>query len=177
MRVLFAILVLIFFGCNSNKNNQYSSEFNQLLEKKQFTVVVTYSVDCPVSQLYTSVLKDISASLPSDSFQCVLLKVNAKEHWDINISGFQVIDSVALGIAQSIGFDVFPEVAVVNSTGTVLYKGAIDGRVKEIGNTHFRPLQNEMYLKTALTQLRKKQQISKPLTIAKGCFIEYNKNP
>jgi hypothetical protein len=170
-------LVLVFVGCTSNKNSQDPSELNHILEIKPFTLVVTYSIDCPVSQLYTSVLKDISASLPSDSFQCVLLKVNAKEHWDINMPGFQVIDSVALGIAQSIGFDVFPEVAVMNSTGTVLYKGAIDGRVKEIGNTHFKPLPNTMYLNNALTQLRKKQQISKPLTNAKGCFIEYNKNP
>jgi hypothetical protein len=65
----------------------------------------------------------------------------------------------------------------MNAKGELLYIGAIDGRVKEIGNTHFRPLPNEMYLKSALTQLRKKQQISKPLTNAKGCFIEYNKNP
>ena len=73
--------------------------------------------------------------------------------------------------------EVFPEVAVLNSTGTVLYKGAIDGRVKEIGNTHFKPLLSELYLNNALTQIRKKQQIKMPTTISKGCFIEYNKKP
>jgi hypothetical protein len=177
MRIFIAILVLIFVGCNSNKNNQFPSKFNQILEKKTFTVVVTYSVDCPVSQLYTSVLKDISASLPKDSFQCILLKVNAQENWDIDMPGFLVIDTGALDIAKGIRMEVFPEVAIVNSSGIIFYKGAIDGRVKEIGNTHFKPLPNEMYLNNALTQLRKKQQISKPLTNAKGCFIEYNKNP
>jgi hypothetical protein len=177
MRVLFAILVLIFFGCNSNKNNQYPSKFNQILGKKPFTLVVTYSVDCPVSQLYTSVLKDVSASLPLDSFQCLLLKVNANENWDFAMNHFKVIDSGALEIAQAIGFKVFPEVAVLNSKGKVLYIGAIDGRVKEIGNTHFKPLPSEMYVNNALTLLRQKHQISKPSTIAKGCFIEYNKNP
>jgi hypothetical protein len=58
-----------------------------------------------------------------------------------------------------------------------MYIGAIDGRVKEIGNTHFKPLPSEMYLNNALTQLRKKKPINKPSTVAKGCFIEYNKNP
>lgn len=177
MRVLFAILVLIFVGCNSNKNYQYPSKFNQILEKKTFTLVVTYSVDCPVSQLYTSLLKDVLTSLPKDSFQCILLKVNAQENWDINMPGFLVIDSGSLDIAKGIGMEVFPEVAVLNSTGTVIYQGAIDGRVKEIGNTHFRPLPSEMYLNNALTQIRKKQQIKMPSTNAKGCFIEYNKNP
>jgi len=177
MRVLFVICVCFLFGCKSKINSQYPSIFNQILEKKPFTLVVTYSIDCPVSQLYTSVLKDISASLQSDSFQFILLKVNIEEHWDILMPGFQIIDSGALGIAQSIGFKVFPEVAVLNSVGEVCYKGAIDGRVKEIGNTHFKPLTSELYLKSALTQLRQKQQIEFPSTIAKGCFIEYNKKP
>ena len=177
MKVLFAILVLVFFGCNSNKNNQYPSKFSQILEQKPFTLVITYSVDCSVSQLYTSVLKDIYASLPSDSFQCYLLKVNAKENWDFPMNHFNVIDSGALEIAQAIGFKVFPEVAVMNAKGELLYIGAIDGRVKEIGNTHFRPLPNEMYLNSALTQLRKKHQINLKSTIAKGCFIEFDKNP
>ena len=177
MRIFIAILVLVFGGCNANKNNQFPSKFNQILEKKPFTVVVTYSVDCPVSQLYTSVLKDISASLPKDSFQCILLKVNAQENWDINMPGFFVIDTGALDIAKGIGMEVFPEVAIVNSSGIIFYKGAIDGRVKEIGNTHFKPLPNEKYLNNALTQIRKKQQIKMPSTISKGCFIEYNKKP
>lgn len=177
MRICIAILILILGGCNANKNNQYPSEFNRILGKKPFTLVVSYSVDCPVSQLYTSVLEDISASLPKDSFQCILLKVNAQENWDINMPGFLVIDTVALDISKGIGMEVFPEVAILNSKGNMLYKGAIDGRVKEIGNTHFRPLPNEMYLNNALTQIRKKQQIKMPSTISKGCFIEYNKNP
>ena len=177
MRIFIAILILIFVGCDSNKSYQYPSEFNRILDKKPFTVVVTYSVDCPVCQLYTSVLKDISGSLPNDSFQCILLKVNTQENCDINLPRFLVIDTGSLDIAKGIGMEVFPEVAIVNSTATVLYKGAIDGRVKEIGNTHFRPLPNEMYLNNALTQLRQKQQIKMSSTISKGCFIEYNKKP
>ena len=177
MRLLFAISAFFIVGCSTSVGSKYPSEFKKFLEKKPFSLVVTYSVDCPVSQLYTSVLKVISASLPLDSFQCYLLKVNANEKWDISMNHFKVIDSGALEIAQAIGFKVFPEVAVMNAKGKVLFIGAIDGRVKEIGNTHFKPLPSEMYLNNALTQLRKKQQINKPSTIAKGCFIEYNKNP
>ncbi len=177
MRLFFALFAFAVVGCSSRVESKYPSEFNKILEKKPFAMVVTYSVDCPVSQLYTSVLKDISASLPLDSFQCLLLKVNANENWDISMNRFNVIDSGALEMAQAIGFKVFPEVAVMNSEGKVIYIGAIDGRVKEIGNTHFKPLPSEMYLNNALTQLRQKQQIKMPSTIAKGCFIEYNKNP
>jgi hypothetical protein len=177
MRLFISIFAFFIVGCSSSDVSKYPSEFNKILAKKPFTLVVTYSVDCPVSQLYTSVLKDISASLPLDSFQCFLLKVNANENWDISMNRFIVIDSGALEIAQAIGFKVFPEVAVMNAEGEIQYIGAIDGRVKEIGNTHFKPLPSEMYLNNALTQLRKKQPINKPSTVAKGCFIEYNKNP
>jgi len=177
MRLFIALFVFFIVGCSSSVGSKYPSEFNKILAKKPFTLVVTYSVDCPVSQLYTSVLKDISASLPLDSFQCVLLKVNANENWDISLNHFKVIDSEALEMAQAIGFKVFPEVAVVNDKGKVIYIGAIDGRVKEIGNMHFKPLSSELYLNNAMTQLRQKLPIHQPATIAKGCFIEYNKNP
>jgi len=177
MRLFISIFVFFIGGCSSSVESKYPSEFNKILAIKPFTLVVTYSVDCPVSQLYTSVLKDISTSLPTDSFQCYLLKVNSNENWDISVNRFNMIDSGALEIAQAIGFKVFPEVAVMNSGGEILYLGAIDGRVKEIGNTHFKPLPSEMYLNNAMTQLRQKLPIHQPATIAKGCFIEYNKNP
>jgi hypothetical protein len=52
MRVLFAILVLIFVGCNSNKNYQYPSKFNQILEKKTFTLVEEKSLISVLKQQF-----------------------------------------------------------------------------------------------------------------------------
>lgn len=175
MKNLVIAFIAICFSCNSVSTSKYPSKFEQKINEKPFSLVVSYSIDCPVAQLYTSVLREIISNLPSDSFQCLLLKVNASENWDISENKFQIMDQDALKIAKVIGFTVFPEVAILDAKGKVLYKGAIDGRVKEIGNTHFQPLPSEMYLKSALTQIRKHQKNEIPSTQAKGCFIEFDK--
>lgn len=184
MRYLFCILCFAIFGCGSKQKNQYPESLNNLLAEKPFTVVISYSNECPVCILYTSVLKDIFDSVPSSKFQLVLLKVNADEVWDFmdstglfSINKPKVFNENSLEIAEALNMKIFPEAVVLNNNGEILYQGAIDSRVKEIGNTHFRPSNNEQFLKNALVQLQNNQSIEVKQFPAKGCFIEFPKKP
>ena len=184
MRYIFCILCFCLLSCNHKSSEKFPEDFKNTIAAKPFTVVVSYSNECPVCILYTSVLSEIIGELPSDSFQTIFLKINADEAWDFleNTDLFKkqkpkVISSDALEIAKSLSIEIFPEVVVLNQRGKIYYKGAIDSRVKEIGNTHFRPTQSEKYLKIALMQIQQNQSVSIQCHPAKGCYIEFDKKP
>ena len=114
----------------------------------------------------------------------MLLKVNADEVWDFmdstglfSINKPKVFNENSLEIAEALNMKIFPEAVVLNNNGEILYQGAIDSRVKEIGNTHFRPSNNEQFLKNALVQLQNNQSVEVKQLPAKGWFIECPKKP
>lgn len=179
------MLCFVMIACESSKPQNALAKFNETKKQKPFSIVVSYSNECPVCILYTSVLKDIFQQLPKDSFQCIFLKVNANEEWDfldttfIKHSKIQVsaIESEALEIAGSLGISMFPEVVVLDDNGRKLYSGAIDNRVKELGAMHFRPNQSEAFLKNAIQQIRNHTDVAVSHAPAKGCYIEFPKKP
>lgn len=184
MRYLFCILCFVILSCNPNKDIQLPENFKKVIAQKPFTLVISYSTECPVCVLYTSVLSDITRGLPTDSFQTIFLKVNSDEIWDFldTSNSFQhqkpkVIEHQSLEIAKSLSIEIFPEIVVLDDQGKIYYKGAIDSRVKEIGNTHFRPAKSEEYLKMALMQIQKHEPVSIQNHPAKGCYIEFGKKP
>jgi hypothetical protein len=185
MRLLFCILCLLLAACVGPKSQDAVSKFNEKVKEKPFTVVVTYSNECPVCILYTSVLKDLFQSLPKDSFQCILLKVNDSEKWDFFDSTFvnaeksniSAIEKDALDVVKSVGLTMFPEVAILNAQGKIQYSGAIDNRVKDLSAMHFRPEKSDEFLKNALQQLREHKAVEISQTAAKGCYIEFPKKP
>ena len=185
MRLLICILGLFIVSCAGTDSNDVVSKFNDKINEKPFTIVITYSNECPVCVLYTSVLRDIFKSLPKDSFQWIFLKVNANEQWDFLDSTFtkspntkvSVFEDHALDIAGALGISMFPEVVVLDKKGRKLYSGAIDNRVKELGTMHFRPNQSEEFLKNAIQQIRNHRDVTVSHTPAKGCYIEFPKKP
>lgn len=185
MRLLFCILCLLLAACVGPKPHDAVNQFNEKVKENPFTVVVTYSNECPVCILYTSVLKQLFQSLPKDSFQCMLLKVNDYEKWDFFDSTFingeksniSAIEKDALDVVKSVGLTMFPEVAILNVQGKILYSGAIDNRVKDLSAMHFRPEKADEFLKNAIQQIREHKTIQISHTAAKGCYIEFPKNP
>lgn len=185
MRLLICILGLFIVSCAGTNSNDVVSKFNDKINEKPFTIVVTYSNECPVCVLYTSVLRDIFQSLPKDSFQWIFLKVNANEQWDFLDSTFikhskiqvSAIENEALEIAGALGISMFPEVVVLDKNCRKLYSGAIDNRVKELGAMHFRPNHSEEFLINAIQQIRNHRDVAVSHTPAKGCYIEFPKKP
>lgn len=182
MRFIYCILCFVFVSCSPKKNSQLPENFNKVISLKSYTLVVSYSNECPVCILYTSVLSQIINDLPDSKFQTIFLKVNEDEKWDFidNHDIFvgekpKVVVENSLDIAKALEVEVFPEVVLLDQKAQILYKGAIDSRVKEIGNTYFRPAENEEYLKIALKQIQQNQPISIQNYPAKGCYIEFGK--
>ena len=173
MRVAFFLVgVLFLMGCDKKV------QIPQNIPQKKYFVFVTYSSECPISQRYTLTLNAVFQSLPPDSFQWVFLKVNTDEPWD-----FQWSDSLhnsriisgdsALKIAKNLDFKVFPEVAICQNDGRVLYKGCIDDRAVEVGQ--MKPKAQQRYFENAITQIREDKAITISEKKAVGCFIDYSK--
>ena len=64
---------------------------------------------------------------------------------------------------------ITPEVVLINETGKLIYRGAIDDWVTDLGKNKIRP--EKEYLRLAVAQYINHQPISIKKTKPKGCYI------
>ena len=172
---------LFFISCNKSAtlenvrdNNTVQENFSQI----ENTVFVFFSPECPMSLEYIPLLNKIKQNFIS--------KIECKAIVSGNYYSKELIKSVAdsLGFEWSLYLDikysvaqnykaiVTPEVVVVDKKGIVLYQGAIDDKLTELGRK--KNAATEFYLLNALESLveGKKPKVQK--TVAAGCLIESN---
>jgi len=167
-----AIFTLLFFvsACQSEKTIHPS--LKNILQNKQFTILLSYSSDCPLCQRYTQQIRAINDSLPAD-FQLYFVKIDADEKWDFDWSTSldnQVILDSGRQICQDLNIKVYPQVVILSKSGKVHYSGAIDNRSDEIGTIS--AIITKEYLKHAIVDLSANNQKMIPFSTAVGCYIE-----
>lgn len=169
---------------------------DEYIQQADYSILVSYSVDCPMCNRYTSELVQIQQQInalnkshliaqkmlnksPENAnkrpqFQLGLIQVNSDENWDMD--GFNPpIEQITIPdqnheFVKRFKFNMYPEVVVVNAQNQVLYRGKIDDRAVATGVV--RPTATKFYLKDAINQLFSGQKISIPTTRAQGCYIE-----
>ena len=157
-------------ACQSEKTIHPS--LKNILQNKQFTILLSYSSDCPLCQRYTQQIRAINDSLPAD-FQLYFVKIDADEKWDFDWSTSldnQVILDSGRQICQDLNIKVYPQVVILSKSGKVHYSGAIDNRSDEIGTIS--AIITKEYLKHAIVDLSANNQKMIPFSTAVGCFIE-----
>lgn len=166
--IIFSLLIA---SCQSKTATNDSTE-QAILSSNPYTVYVTYSNDCPFCIRYTQTLREIRDSLPLN-WGFKLLKVNSKENWDfdwsVSISNDMVDDEDRV-YCNLFDLDVYPEAVIADSSGRVLYKGAIDDRAHAIGLS--KPKLRHSYLKDAIIAVETGETVNPKKTKAVGCFIE-----
>lgn len=184
---------------NSDETNAARSIIvkpDEYIQQADYSVMVSYSVDCPMCNRYTADLVQIQQQInalnksnliaqkmlkksPEKAikrlqFQLGLIQVNSDENWDMD--GFNPpIEQITISdqnheFVKRFKFNMYPEVVVVNAQGQVLYRGKIDDRAVATGVV--RPTATKFYLKDAINQLFSGQKITTPATRAQGCYIE-----
>lgn len=71
---------------------------------------------------------------------------------------------------KKFGVEVSPQFVFTDKNEKVLYSGAFDNRVKQLGESLLRP--DSFYLYTAIRDWQQGKSVSLPRTTAVGCFIE-----
>lgn len=171
-----------------NKNKLLNINPDEYFKQADYSVLISYSIDCPMCNRYTADLVGIQKEIVNinkvhtilkkgrglPKFQFGLIKVNSDEVWDMD--GFNppipeiTINDTDHRFVKRLKMNVYPEAVVVNSNGVILYKGKIDDRAVSTGVT--RSTATEKYLSQAINQLNLGKKVTTPSTRAQGCFIE-----
>ncbi len=159
--------------CSGSRPDSVSPEIKKELQKAPYTLMVSYSNECPFCIRYTATIREIRKSLPKN-WNFRLIKVLPEEYWDFDgihdFSGEIIHDSAALWCRQ-FGIKVYPEALIIDSAAVILYKGAIDDRAHETGM--IKTVKTRDYLTEAIAKIKQGKAVTKPFPNAKGCYIEF----
>ena len=183
-----------------NKNKQYIEINNKSLpNNKCLKLLITLDPECPLSISYSSTINKLATQysdcdstnidfliiLPSESS---LKNIKYLERiykptlqcWDtipndvLNNSKLNQMPPLYLDynhdIINIIDAKITPECFLIDPQGQIIYSGAIDNWVSEIGKT--KQYTNEHYLEDAITQYLNNEIVKKPKKTAIGCIIQ-----
>jgi len=166
------ILSATLFFCVGSRPELASPEIKQELQKAPYTLLISYSNECPFCIRYTPFIREFHKSLPQ-KWNFRLLKVLAEEEWDFDgiesFSGEIIHDSTGIWCRQ-LDVTVYPEALILDSNARICYKGALDDRAHETGLA--KTVKTRDYLLEAIDKIKKGEAVPKPFPKAKGCYIE-----
>ena len=143
---------------------------------KPLNLFVFLSPECPLCKNYTTVLNKISQDFSRDSFVIIGI-VSGKSYSPEEVNSFKKEFSVdfqlfvdpAKKLTNYLKATITPEVVLINEKGKLIYRGAIDDWVTDLGKNKLRP--EKEYLRLAVTQYINHQPISIKKTKPKGCYL------
>lgn len=179
MRIL-ALLCLLLCSC-SGRVHQVLQQLPVVQSGKQLSevepmVIVFFDPDCPISQYVIKPLNNLQSEFQE---QVEILGVIPGTYYSeaelsTFVTNFQVEIPVLLdpnlALVKRLDATITPEVFLIDSDGKVLYQGALDDKYERLGKA--RPIANQEYLESALSQFSEGKSISFPKTAAIGCIIE-----
>ncbi|MEQ8358941.1 MAG: redoxin domain-containing protein [Cytophagales bacterium] len=140
------------------------------------TVFIMLSTECPLCKNYTLTIKKLMKAFPNYNWLGVFPGnfYSRKEiktfFYTYDLKLRSVIDDEYV-LSKEFEASITPEVFLTNENGEVLYTGAIDDWVLELGKT--RDVITMHYLRDALRQNQEGEMINISKTEAVGCKIQY----
>jgi thiol-disulfide isomerase/thioredoxin len=140
------------------------------------TVVLFVAVDCPISNRYAPELARIQGDYGPKGVQFVRVYLDSsfgpadfRQHAaEFKLEMTAVLD-LKRELVKLVGATVTPEAAVLDSGGTLRYRGRIDDSYLEHGRLRLESPRRD--LRIALDELLADKPVSVPLTPAIGCGI------
>lgn len=143
---------------------------------KPLNLFVFLSPECPLCKNYTTVLNKISQDFSRDSFVIIgIVSGKAYSPEEVNsfkkefLVDFQLFIDPAKKLTNYLEATITPEVVLMSEKGKLIYRGAIDDWVTDLGKNKIRP--EKEYLRLAITQYINHQPILIKKTKPKGCYI------
>ena len=139
------------------------------------TILVFLSPECPMSVSYTRTLTQmqhdfhstiqIFAIVPGSTYTDEKVRKFYKEYG----LTFPIYTDRKLQLAKKMKATVTPEVFLFNTTGKLVYRGAIDDWLQELGKKKTKPEQH--YLRDAILQCLNGQPVALSYVTPQGCLI------
>lgn len=143
---------------------------------KPLTLFVFLSPECPLCKNYTTVLNKITKDFSADSLAVIgIISGKAYSSEAVNsfkkefLVNFQLFIDPAKRLTAYLQATITPEVVLINEKGKLIYRGAIDDWVTDLGKNKLRA--EKEYLRLAVAQYINHQPISIKKTRPKGCYI------
>ena len=143
----------------------------------QATIIVFLAPQCPLSENYCLTLNELSAMYAAPGmpfYGCVSGTYFSDAEISRFLKDYQLQLPVLLDPQQDLtsllGATVTPEVFVIDSSGAILYSGAIDNWAVDLGVK--REVVTEFYLRDVLAAVQDERPVPYRQTKPVGCFIE-----
>lgn len=140
------------------------------------TVLVFTTTDCPISNRYAPEIERLAARFAAQGIRFVLVypvradePATIREHLTMFAYSMDAVRDTAQELVTLTGVSVTPEVAVMDATARVLYRGRIDDRYLDFGRD--RPHPTERDLERALEAVVEGRPIAVRETRAVGCIL------
>ena len=185
IRLLFAISCL--FVCCGKPTNIRQVDLptadgrkvclDSVLDANQHTAFLFFSPECPVC------IQSVPELLSIDSVHANLIYVYPgtyytkerimKFHKEYGIRSLALMDTANV-LVELMNAEVMPQSIVADQDGKVVYSGAVDNRIQEIGEK--RQVVTQRYLGSVLDSLAAGALVPFATTTAHGCYIERELN-
>jgi peroxiredoxin len=146
-----------------------------IAKKEGLTAVVLFSPECPMCINYTQPLNTLKQQY-DDRLQVIGI-VPGKTYSDDVIKGFTAsyrlnfplyVDK-KMSLTRYLKGEVTPEVYLFDNNGQLVYRGAIDNWLVDLGQKKQKPDQH--YLLNAITQTLSGELVRLPFVKAQGCIL------
>lgn len=156
---------------------QTSESIGGLMEEKPGVILLFLAPECPLCQNYAPVLREMAPGFAAMDVPLVGVVsgtyYSVEEVNDFMFShhlDFPVLLDPAFELSRHFGATITPEAVLIDSTGTMAYRGAIDNWAISLGRKRLKPTAH--YLADATGAYLNGKPVPLRTTDAVGCFIE-----
>ena len=136
MKNLSLILLLGLFACGKKPMN---ANFSKLIKVKEHTVIMFIAPDCPLCMTLSTPFSELSEKYTDIQFLAIY---SGKHYEPMEINMFatetklkpRIFRDYDYEVAHQLGASVTPEFFLIDSSATILYQGAMDDRILELGS-------------------------------------------
>ena len=177
MRIAMALLASAIM-CSARSVSTQNDDGARLFQRSSaVNVIVFVTRDCPISNGYAPAIQRLCRDYGPRGLRCTLvyedgaLGVDAvRDHLrEYGYGGFATMVDGDGRLAARVGATVTPEAAVIDTSGTVRYRGRIDNFYAALGKPRHRATSHD--LREAIDAVLAGRAVTRPRTTALGCYI------
>jgi len=167
------ILLLSLFACGKKQMN---ANFSILIKVKEQTVIMFIAPDCPLCMTLSTPFSELSEKYTDIQFLAIY---SGKHYEPMEINMFatetklkpRIFRDYDYEVAHQLGASLTPEFFLIDSSATILYQGAMDDRILELGS--YKQQWDKHYLVDAIEATLAEKEVILKKTEPIGCILEY----
>jgi len=167
------ILLLSLFACGKKPMN---ANFSKLIKVKEHTVIMFIAPDCPLCMTLSTPFSELSEKYTDIQFLAIY---SGKHYEPMEINMFatetklkpRIFRDYDYEVAHQLGASLTPEFFLIDSSATILYQGAMDDRILELGS--YKQQWDKHYLVDAIEATLAEKEVILKKTEPIGCILEY----